>query len=156
MRECDIAVDDLGARVKVILFPKGEEYSIADREANDDYCRQRLAVVSLVSLDLEGGCVDLSVAVGGTKDYDYHSRLAEAATGRKVSRIHSNTLIPTPEDFSHELLSVRGWTRETEIGVSPVLEKRRERSRLTTGETRLISSGVISVAVAAVIALILG
>ena len=48
MRECDIAVDDLGARVKVILFPKGEEYSIADREANDDYCRQRLAVVSLV------------------------------------------------------------------------------------------------------------
>ena len=65
MRECDIAVDDLGARVKVILFPKGEEYSIADREANDDYCRQRLAVVSLVSLDLEGGCVGLSVAVGG-------------------------------------------------------------------------------------------
>ena len=95
----------------------------------------------------------MSVAVGGTKDYDYHSRLAEAATGRKVSRIHSNTLIPTPEDFSHELLSARGWTRETEIGVSPVLEKRRERSRLTTGETRLISSGVISVAVAAVIAL---
>ena len=110
-------------------------------------------MVSLVSLDLEGGCVGLSVAVGGTKDYDYHSRLAEAATGRKVSRIHSNTLIPTPEDFSHELLSARGWTRETEIGVSPVLEKRRERSRLTTGETRLISSGVISVAVAAVIAL---
>lgn len=114
--------------------------------------------MSLVSLDLEG-CVDLSVAVGGTKDYDYHSRLAEAATGRKVSRIHSNTLIPTPEDFSHELLSVRGWTRdrewarETEIGVSPVLEKRRERSRLTIGETKMISSGVISVAVAAVIAL---
>lgn len=70
-----------------------------------------------------------------------------------MSRIHSNTLIPTPEDFSHELLSVRGWTRETEIGVSPVLEKRRERSRLTTGETKMISSGVISVAVAAVIAL---
>ncbi len=159
MKERDIAVGDLGARVKVILFPKGEEYCIADREANDDYCRQRLAVVSLVSLDLEGGCVGLSVAVGGTKDYDYHSRLAEAATGRKVSRIHSNTLIPTPEDFSHELLSVRGWTRdrewtrETEIGVFPVLKKRRERSRLTIGETRLISSGVISVAVAAVIAL---
>ena len=114
--------------------------------------------MSLVSLDLEG-CVDLSVAVGGTKDYDYHSRLAEAATGRKVSPIHSNTLIPTPEDFSHELLSVRGWTRdrewtrETEIGVSPVLKKRRERSRLTIGETKMISSGVISVAVAAVIAL---
>lgn|GEM_PF-4493450 len=76
-----------------------------------------------------------------------------------MSPIHSNTLIPTPEDFSHELLSVREWTRdrewtrETEIGVSPVLEKRRERSRLTIGETRLISSGVISVAVAAVIAL---
>ena len=115
--------------------------------------------MSLVSLNLEGGCVDLSVAVGGTKDYSYHSGLAEGATGRKVSPIHSNTLIPTPEDFSHELLSVRGWTRdrewtrETEIGVSPVLKKRRERSRLTIGETRLISSGVISVAVAAVIAI---
>ena len=76
-----------------------------------------------------------------------------------MSPIHSNTLIPTPEDFSHELLSVREWTRdrewtrETEIGVSPVLEKRRERSRLTIGETRLISSGVISVAVAAVMEL---
>ena len=65
MRECDIAVGDLGARVKVILFPKGEEYSIADREAKGNYCRSRLAVVSLVSLNLEGGCVDLSVAVGG-------------------------------------------------------------------------------------------
>ena len=66
MRERDIAVDNLGARVKVILFPKGKEYCIADREANDDYCRQRLAVVSFVSLDLKGGCVvDLSVAVGG-------------------------------------------------------------------------------------------
>lgn len=65
MRERDIAVDNLGARVKIILFPRGKEYCIADREANDDYCRQRLAVVSLVSLDLEGGCVDLSVAVGG-------------------------------------------------------------------------------------------
>jgi len=157
VRERDIAVGDLGARVKVILFPRGKEYCIADREANDGYCRQRLAVVSFVSLELnsclKGGCVDLSVAVGGAKDYDYHSRLAEVATGRKVSRIHSNTLIPTPEDFSHELLSVRGWTRETDIGVSPVLKKRRERSRLTIGETRLISSGVISVAVAAVIAI---
>ena len=153
MRERDIAVGDLGARVKTILFPIGKEYCIADREANDDYCRQRLAVVSFVSLDLKGRCVDLFVAVGGTKDYDYHSRLAEAATGRKVSPIHSNTLIPTPEDFSHELLSVRGWTREADIGVSPVLKKRRERSRLTIGETKMISSGVISVAVAAVIAL---
>ena len=54
MKKRNIAVGDLGARVKTILFPKGEEYSIADREANDDYCRQRLAVVSLVSLDLEG------------------------------------------------------------------------------------------------------
>lgn len=153
MRERDIAVDDLGARVKVILFPIGKEYCIADRETGGNYCRSRLAVVSFVSLNLESGYVDLSAAVGGTNDYTYHSRLAEVATGRKVSRIHSNTLIPTPEDFSHELLSVRGWTRETDIGVSPVLKKRRERSRLTIGETRLISSGVISVAVAAVIAI---
>lgn len=159
MKKRNIAVDDLGARVKVILFPRGEEYCIADREAGGNYCRSRLAVVSLVSLNLESGYVDLFAAVGGTKDYSYHSGLAEDAIGRKVSRIHSNTLIPTPKDFSHELLSVREWTRdrewtrETDIGVSPVLKKRRKRSRLTIGETKMISSGVISVAVAAVIAL---
>lgn len=51
--------------MKTILFPKGKEYCIADRETEGNYCWSRLAVVSLVSLDLEGGCVDLSVAVGG-------------------------------------------------------------------------------------------
>ena len=154
MRERDIAVDNLGARVKIILFPRGKEYCIADREANDDYCRQRLAVVSLVSLDLEGGCVDLSVAVGGTKDYDYHSGLAEDAIGRKVSLIYSNTFISAPKEFPYRILSVRGWAKKSGIGVVPELKKKRwKESELTTGETKMISSSVISVAVAAVMEL---
>lgn len=154
MRECDIAVGDLGARVKVILFPKGEEYCIADREAKGNYCRSRLAVVSLVSLNLESGYVDLSAAVGGTNDYTYHSGLAEDAIGRKVSFIYSNTFIPTPKEFPYRILSVRGWAKKSDIGVVPELKKkRRKESELTIGETRLISSGVISVAVAAVMEL---
>lgn len=154
MRERDIDVDDLGARVKVILFPKGEEYSIADREAKGNYCRSRLAVVSLVSLNLEGGCVDLSVAVGGTKDYSYHSGLAEGAIGRKTSLLYSNTFIVSPEEFSYGLISVRGWAKKSDIGVVPELKKKRwKESELTTGETKMISSGVISVAVAAVMEL---
>ena len=154
MRECDIAVGDLGARVKVILFPKGEEYCIADREAKGNYCRSRLAVVSLVSLNLEGGCVDLSVAVGGTKDYSYHSGLAEGAIGRKTSLLYSNTFIVSPEEFSYGLISVRGWAKKSDIGVVPELKKKRwKESELTTGETKMISSSVISVAVAAVMEL---
>lgn len=154
MRERDIAVGDLGARVKVILFPKGEEYCIADREAKGNYCRSRLAVVSLVSLNLESGYVDLFAAVGGTKDYSYHSGLAEGAIGRKTSLLYSNTFIVSPEEFSYGLISVRGWAKKSDIGVVPELKKKRwKASELTTGETRLISSGVISVAVAAVMEL---
>ena len=154
MKERDIAVDNLGAKVEVILFPRNKEGCITDREARGNYCRQRLAVVSLVSLDLEGGCVGLSVAVGGTKDYDYHSGLAEDAIGRKVSLMYSNTFIPTPKEFPYRILSVRGWAKKSNIGVVPELKKkRRKESELTTDETRLISSGVISVAVAAVMEL---
>lgn len=154
MRERDIAVDNLGAKVEVILFPRNKEGCIADREARGNYCWSRLAVVSLVSLDLEGGCVDLSVAVGGTKDYSYHSGLAEDAIGRKVSLIYPNTFISVPKEFPYRILSVRGWAKKSGIGVVPELKKkRRKESELTTGETRLISSGVISVAVAAVMEL---
>lgn len=80
--------------------------------------------MSLVSLGLEGGCVDLSVAVGGTKDYDYHSGLAEDAIGRKTSLLYSNTFIVSPEEFSYGLISVRGWAKESGIGVVPELKKK--------------------------------
>ena len=110
--------------MEVILFPRNKEGCIADREARGNYCWSRLAVVSLVSLDLEGGCVDLSVAVGGTKDYSYHSGLAEDAIGRKVSLIYPNTFISAPKEFPYRILSVRGWAKNSGIGVVPELKKK--------------------------------
>lgn len=71
-----------------------------------------------------------------------------------MSLIYPNTFISAPKEFPYRILSVRGWAKNSGIGVVSELKKKRwKESELTTGETKMISSGIISVAVAAVMEL---